>query len=128
MFINLLLLTVIILCYYAAIVKFAALLLRYTVSWKSSFLFALVMLTRVIILRWTSAAPLFVVICEMVVLSAGFCALGAWFFHKRIANSAGQMLGWDGSIRLSALALSMLLVLGIAVQIWMHGSHFLLQP
>jgi len=43
--IPLLLLTAIALCFYGGIVKLAARILRFSITWKSSFLFALLMFT-----------------------------------------------------------------------------------
>jgi hypothetical protein len=125
MLINLLLLTPIALFYYAGLVKFAALLLRYKVSWKSSLLFAVIMLIIVLVTHRTFPAPLLVAIGEMVVFAAGLSAFGSWFFRKRITDATGHALGWDGSIRLSALALSIILLLGIALLVLTRETHFL---
>jgi lipopolysaccharide export LptBFGC system permease protein LptF len=111
--IPLLLLTAIALCFYGGVVKLAARILRFNVTWKSSFVFALLMLILVVLTRGISPAAdqiLPVVICQMFVMAMVFAALGSWFFRSRVTGAAGQILGWSGSIRLSVLALSLILV------------------
>jgi len=122
--IPLLLLTAIGLCYYAGAVKLSARLLRFSVTWKSSFMFALLMLILVVLTRGISPAAdhsLPVVICQMFVMAIVFTALGGWFFRRRVTSANGQILGWPGSIRLSVLALSLIFVLGVAALIAVHA-------
>jgi hypothetical protein len=131
--IPLLLLTTIALCFYGGVVKLAARILRFSVTWKSSFLFALLMLILVVLTRGISPASdhtLPVVICQMFVMAIVFTALGSWFFRRRVTGADGQILGWPGSIRLSALALSLIFGLGVAVLIAVYAlsSYSNVQP
>jgi hypothetical protein len=118
--IPLLLLTVLALCFYGGAVKLAARILRFSITWKSSFLFALLMFIVVVLTRGIFPAAeqtLPVVICQMFVMAMLFTALGTWFFRRRVTGADGQILGWRGSIRLSALALSFIFTLGVVLLI-----------
>jgi hypothetical protein len=131
--IPLLLLTAIALCFYGGVVKLAARILRFSVTWKSSFIFALLMLILVVLTRGISPAgdqTLPVVICQMFVIAMVFAALGSWFFRSRVTGADGQILGWSGSIRLSVLALSLIFGFGVAVLIAVHAlsSYSNVQP
>src|SRR5438093_2061810 len=91
--IPLLLLTAIALCFYGGVVKLAARILRFSVTWKSSFLFALLMFIVVVLTRGISPAAehtLPVVICQMFVMAIILAALGSWFFRKRVTGADGQ--------------------------------------
>jgi hypothetical protein len=121
--IPLLLLTAIALGFYAAIVKLAARILRFSVTWKSSFLFALLIFILVVLTRGISPAAeqtFPVVICQMFVMAVLLAALGSWFFRRRVTGADGQILGWPGSLRLSALALSLIFTFGVAVLLAVH--------
>ena len=75
---------------YAAFVKLAARLLRYTVSWKSSFLFAGIVLVLVIfdhVLAFNQ--PVAIRIVHAVVLLLVLVILGSWFFSARGMNRSG---------------------------------------
>ena len=131
--IPLILLTVFSLCYYSGIVKLAARILRFHVTWKSSFLFALLVLILVILSRAVSPGSrrtLPVVICEMLIVAVVLAALGSWFFRSRVTGLNGRALGWAGSIRLSALAFSIIFVFGVATLIAAQAlsSYFNVQP
>ena len=129
--IPLLLFTAIALCYYAGVVKLAARILHFCVTWKSSFLFALLMFIAVVYTRGISpAANLAIVICQMFVMAIVLSALGSWFFKNRIRDTDGRILGWPGSARLSALALSFIFALGVATLIVVRAfsSHSNVQP
>src|SRR5712691_4750455 len=133
MLIPLLLLTAIALCFYGGVVKLAARILRFSVTWKSTFLFALLMLIVVVLTRGISPAEnhtLPVVICQMFVMASVLTALGTWFFRKRVTGGDGRILGWPGSIRLSSLALSLIFSFGVAVLIAVRAlsSYSNVQP
>ena len=98
--IPLLLLTAIALCFYGSVVKLAARILRFSVTWKSSFLFALLIFILIILTRGISPAAdqtLPVVICQMFVMAIVLDALGSCFFRSRVTGANGQILGWAGS-------------------------------
>src|SRR5215471_17544497 len=76
---------------YAAFLKLAARLLRYSVLWKSGFHFAGIMLIIVV--------------------------LGGWFFRERGANRRGAVLGWGGGMRLVALAFAIGVVVAFAIAV-----------
>jgi hypothetical protein len=103
---------------YAGFLKLAVRLLRYSVSWKSSFLFAGIMLVAVIIDHvLVFSQPVAVRIGHGVVLLLGLVILGGWFFSKHGTNRHGAVLGWSGGIRLVALAFAMMIVVVFAIVI-----------
>jgi len=103
---------------YAGFLKFAARLLRYTVSWKASFLFAGIMLVAVIIDHvLVFSQPVAIRIGHGVVVLIGLVIVGGWFFGKRGTNRRGEVLGWSGGIRLMALAFAMMIVVAFAIVI-----------
>jgi hypothetical protein len=72
---------------YSGFLKFAARLLRYSVSWKSSFLFAGIMLVLLIfdhVLAFSQ--PVAIRIGHGVVLLLVLIILGSWFFSRRGTN------------------------------------------
>jgi hypothetical protein len=72
---------------YAGFVKIAARLLRYSVSWRSSFFFAVMMLVLVILDHVLAGdQPVAIRIGHVVVLLLGLLALGSWFFSKPGTN------------------------------------------
>ncbi|PYK14328.1 MAG: hypothetical protein DME64_11015 [Verrucomicrobia bacterium] len=86
---------------YAGFVKLAARLLRYKVSWMSSFLFAVIVLVLVIfdhVLAFDQ--PVAIRIVHVVVLLLVLVILGSWFFRARGMNRSDTLLGWGGGIRL----------------------------
>src|SRR6476620_1926746 len=88
---------------YAAVLKLAARLLRCSVSWKSGFLFAGIMVVLVFcdhVLVFSE--PVAIRIGHGVVLLLGLIILGGWFFRGRGTNRLGAVLGWPGGIRLIA--------------------------
>jgi hypothetical protein len=96
---------------YAGFVKLAARLLRYRVSWKSSFTFAVIVLVLVIFDHvLVFRQPVAIRIGNAVVLLLGILILGSWFFSERGTNRSGAVLGWGGGIRLIALAFAMAVV------------------
>jgi hypothetical protein len=87
-------------------VKLAGRLLRYSLSWKLSFVFALAMLIIAIASRALQFAighslPLWL---ALILLLAVYVLLGAWLFGERATNASGQVLGWHGGARLSVCA------------------------
>ena len=101
---------------YAGFVKLAACLLRYKVSWKSGFLFAVIVLALVIcdhVLAFSQ--PVAIRIAHAAVLLLVLVILGSWFFRARGMNRSGTVLGWGGGIRLIALAFAMMIVVAFAV-------------
>jgi hypothetical protein len=103
---------------YAGLLKLAARLLRYSVSWKAGFHFAGIMLIIVIFGRLlTYSEPLVPRIGYNVVLLLGLVVLGGWFFRERATNRRGAILGWGGGMRLVALAFAIGLVGAFAIAI-----------
>jgi len=103
---------------YAGFVKLAAGLLRYRVSWKSSFLFAVIMLVVVIIAHMLAfGQPVAMRIGQGVVLLLVLVILGSWFFSERGVNRSGTVLGWHGGIRLIALAFAMMVIVAFMIVI-----------
>lgn len=103
---------------YAGFLKLAARLLRYSVSWKSSFFFAGIVLVAVIFDHMlASSEPMAIRIGHGVALVLGLVILGSWFFRGRGTNRRGTVLGWSGGIRLLALAFAMMMVVAFAIVI-----------
>jgi hypothetical protein len=101
---------------YAGFAKIAARLLRYKVSWKSSFLLAVIVLVLVIFDHALAFhQPVTIRIVHAVVLLLVLVILGSWFFSARGMNRGGTVLGWGGGIRLIALVFAMMAVLAFAI-------------
>ena len=101
---------------YSGFLKFAARLLRYSVSWKSSFLFASIMLVVVIVDHvLVVSQPVAIRIGHAVVMVVGLVFLGGWFFSGRGTNRHGAVLGWPGGWRLVALMFAMMVVVAFAI-------------
>ena len=101
---------------YAGFLKLAARLLRYSVSWRSSFLFAGIMLVLVIFEHLlVFSEPVAMRIGHGVVLLLVLIILGGWFFSRRGTNRLGAVLGWSGGLRLMALAFAMMIVVAFAI-------------
>ncbi len=101
---------------YAGFAKIAARLVRYKVSWKSSFFFAAIVLVLVIfdhVLAFDQ--PVTIRIVHAVVLLFVLIIFGSWFFSARGLNRSGTVLGWSGGIRLIALVFAMMAVLAFAI-------------
>jgi hypothetical protein len=76
---------------YAGFLKLAERLLRYSVSWKASFLFAAIMLVLVIFEHvLVFSQPVAIRIGYGVVLLLGLVILGGWFFSGRGTNRRGN--------------------------------------
>ena len=103
---------------YAGFLKLAARLLRYSASWKASFLFAGIMLVLVILEHLlVFSEPVAIRIGHGVVLLLVLIILGGWFFSGRGTNRRGAVLGWSGGIRLIALAFAMMITVAFAIVI-----------
>ena len=101
---------------YAGFVKLAACLLRYKVSWKSSFLFAGIMLVAVIFDHMLAfSEPAAIRIGHGMVLLVVLVIFGSWFFSRRGTNRRGTVLGWGGGIQLIALAFAVMAVVAFAI-------------
>ena len=101
---------------YAGFLKLAARLLRYSLSWQSSFLFAGIMLVLVIfdhVLAFSQ--PVAIRIGHGVMLLLGLLISGSWFFNGRGKHHRGAALGWSGGMRLIALAFAMMIVAAFAI-------------
>jgi len=99
---------------YAGFVKIAARVLRYSVSWRSSFFFAVIMLGLVILDHVLALdQPVAIRIGHVVVLLLGLLALGSWFFSKRGTNRNDTVLGWGGGLRQMTLTFAMMVVVGV---------------
>ena len=103
---------------YAGFLKLAARLLRCSVSWNSSFLFAGIMLVLVIFEHLlVFSEPVAIRIGHGVVLLLVLIILGGWFFSRRGTKRHGPVLGWSGGIGLIALAFAMMIVVAFTVVI-----------
>src|SRR6478735_2913428 len=101
---------------YAGFLKLAVRLLRYSVSWKFSFLFAGIMLVAVIFDHvLVFSQPVAIRIGHGVMLMLGLLILGSWFFSGRGTSHRGAVLGWSGGIRLMALAFVMMIAAAFAI-------------
>ena len=101
---------------YAGSLKLAVRILRYSVPWKSAFLFAGIMLVIVMFGHvLTLSESLATRVGYNIVVLAGQTAFGGWFFSGRGTNRQGTNLGWSGSLRLVALTFAMILVLVFAI-------------
>jgi hypothetical protein len=101
---------------YAGFVKLAARLVGYKVSWKSSFLFAAIMLVLVLLDHLLAAArPVPVRTINVVVLLLVLVILGGWFFGARGIDRNGALIGWGGGIRLVALAFAIMVIVAFAI-------------
>jgi hypothetical protein len=101
---------------YSGFLKLAARLLRYKVSWMSSFLFAVIVIVLVIfdhVLAFDQ--PVAIRFVHVVMLLLVLVILGSWFFSARGMNRSGTLLGWGGGIRLIALAFAMMVIVAFAI-------------
>jgi hypothetical protein len=101
---------------YAGFLKLAARILRYGVLWKSSFLFASIMLIAVIVNHvLVFSQPIAIRIGNCVLLLLGLVILGGWFFSGRGTNRRSAVVGWSGGLRLMALTFAMMIAVAFAV-------------
>ena len=101
---------------YAGFLKLAARLLRYTVPWKSSFLFAGIIMVVVILHHvLVFSEPVAMRIGLGVVLLVGLVILGGWFFGRRGIKRDGSVLGWSDGMWLMALMFAMMLFVAFAI-------------
>ena len=117
---------------YAGFLKLAERLLRYSVSWKASFLFAAIMLVLVIFEHvLVFSQPVAIRIGYGVVLLLVLMILGGWFFRRRGTNRRGAVLGWSGGLRLVALTFAMMIAVAFAIVIPVQvflSNHFSTPP
>src|SRR5688500_17542014 len=103
----------VILCLYAAFVRLAARLTKASgVGWLRAFHFSaliivLSVLGRVVSL-YVGQAPLLLAVLFGIAIHL---ALGAWFFRNRAVAANGQVVGWGGGAKLTAVALGLFLVI-----------------
>ena len=101
---------------YAGLLKLSARFLRYKVSWKSSFLFAVVMLGIVMFTRMLdSKQPAAIAIGHGVVVVIGLVILGSWFFSKRGQDSSGALLGLAGGAKLVGVSFAVMFFVTFAI-------------
>ena len=101
---------------YTGFVKLSARVLRYRVSWQSSFFFAIIMLVLLIFVHVLDVnQPVAIRIGHGVLLILGFIVLGGWFFSGRGTDRTGAVLEWGGGMRLIALAVGMMIVVAFAI-------------
>ena len=120
-------------CLYAGIMKLAARLLRYRLSWKLSFVFAISMLIFAIACRALQftvghSLPLWLALILLLVV---YVVLGAWLFAERSANASGEALGWRGGVQLSAYAFLLMAVFAfllLGVSFFLHSFHPMTAP
>ena len=101
------------LCLFAALVKFAALILRRTrVSWKHSFIYVLMIFGIMIVIRMLFLFIHFSLpIAVSIALAFMFhVAIGGWFFARRATSSKGDPVGWRGGALLSAVTFVVMLI------------------
>ena len=104
------------LIFFAGFLKLAARLVRYGVTWKSSFLFAAIMVVAVIFHHvLVFSEPMATRLGLGVVLLLGLVILGGWFFSRRGTNRGGSVLGWSGGLRLMALMFAIMIVVAFAI-------------
>jgi hypothetical protein len=117
---------------YSCFVKLAGRLLGYRVSWKSSFLFALLMLISVILAHMLDVhRPATTRIGHGGMLLLAFIVLGGWFFSSRGTDRDGGVLGWGRGMRLIGLAFAMMVIAVFTVAISVQAfttSHLLSSP
>ena len=100
---------------YGLIVKISARLLQYKeVSWIKGFIFAIIVGSFSLLLNMASmklgfAFSSYIGVAIGLVLTL---FIGGWFFRKRGKNVEGDMLGWLGAIKLTALSYVIFIGLG----------------
>lgn len=103
---------------HAVYIKLSGKILRGSfVSWKHAFIFTLGISAVTLIGRTVAVAGGF----SVPLVLAVFCSLvlqlifGGWFFSTRGITKQGQLFGWPGGVRISALAFLFLAVTGALV-------------
>jgi len=117
---------------YSSFVKLAGRLLGYRVSWKSSFLFALIMLISVTLAHMLDVQrPATIRIGHGGMLLLALIILGGWFFSSRGTDRDGGVLGLGGGMRLIGLAFAMMVIAVFTVAISVQAfttSHLPFSP
>ena len=102
------------LCLYAAYVKLSALLLRYSVRWTASFVFAAIIWVVAVLSRLLDVGqPGPIQIGHAVVVLAAALLLGAWFFSTRGVDENGHAVGFKRAFGLSGLTFGLMLATGV---------------
>jgi hypothetical protein len=108
---------------HAAFVKLSGKILRsLVVSWKHAFIYALSVTVLLLIMLVASVAA-GIPVPPAVSMILGFAlstAFGSWFFSTRGMTQQGLPLGWEGGLRLSALAFLLLAVTGVVMKGVVH--------
>jgi hypothetical protein len=108
---------VVVLCMYAALVRLAARITRASgVGWLRAFQFAALIVALSVLGRLVSlyAGQLPLILAGMFGVTIHL-ALGAWFFRHRAVAVDGQVVGWGGGAKLSAVALGLLLLVMVVL-------------
>ena|SRR5258706_2437381 len=117
---------------FAAYAKLAARIFRGTsLSWRNSFLFALLLGVLTIAGRATSIAfdySLPLALGLSVGLTTINLLLGGWFFGARATDMQGQLLGWGRGMVLSGIMFGLLAATGVALMGVLHVLTPLAKP
>ena len=99
------------LCMYAAFIKLSARLLRYKVSWLTSFAFAAIIWLIAVFARMLDLGqPLAIAVGHSIVVLAATLLLGGWFFSTRSTDASGQPVGFRRAFGLSGLTFGLMFV------------------
>jgi hypothetical protein len=105
----------------AACIKLSGRILRDpVVSWKHSLIFALAITILTLIGRMAIVPGGGSAVLASAFGFALYSALGGWFFNARGVTKQGQPLGFLGGVRLSALALLLVVVAGVVANGVVH--------
>ena len=119
-FIPLLTLLLIVPSIYGLIIKLSARILKNDgVTWKSGFLFGLIVIIILLLVRVVlhfSGLSMPVILAFAVSLIINLL-VGGWFFSEKAKNSTGENVGWIGGIKLSGISYGILAVIGIILTI-----------
>ena len=102
----------------ACFVKLAALVLRRTVvSWRNTFLFALILLVLTMAkvvssLAFSASLPPVAALALGVLVTL---TVGSWFFSSRATNPAGTEIGWLGGFKLTGLSFVLMMLTVIPI-------------
>lgn len=100
--------------------KLAAKIMRYGgVTWPLAFLVAATLIFASLFVRGVlKATGLELPAATVLILSPMLpVVLGAWCFHDRATTANGELAGWPGALRLSALSLALSVLVSVAVML-----------